>query len=144
MTEPQPLDPFDVPKLSDLDKEANWIDRPVRDGLILLREAQSEEKVLGSVGSAISTSNNSPESNNLILSALGRLPEDGEADYSARIDRHVGGDLGSTNPIIGIFSLLFVHLPHFFLLFLGRAPEGQRPQKTLCPSVCHSFSHKNC
>ena len=49
VTELQPLDSFEVPKLSDLDKEANWIERPVRDGLVLLREAQSKEKVLGSV-----------------------------------------------------------------------------------------------
>jgi hypothetical protein len=100
VTEPQPLDSFDVPKISDLDKEANWIDRAVRDGLVLLRESQSKEKVLGSVESALAISNNSPDSNDLILSALGRLPEDGEADYTARIDRHVGGDLGSTNPIM--------------------------------------------
>ena len=56
--------------------------------------------MLGSVDSAIATSNNSPEANDLILSALGRLPVEGEADYSARIDRHVSGDLGSTNPIM--------------------------------------------
>ena len=87
VVESHSLDPFDVPKLADLDKEANWIDRPVRDGLVLLRESQSKEKVLGSVESALAISNNSTESNDLILSALGRLPAEDEADYSARIDQ---------------------------------------------------------
>ena len=117
VTELRPLDPFEVPKLSDLDKEANWIERPVRDGLVLLREAQSKEKVLGSVDSAIATSNNSPEANDLILSALGRLPVEGEADYSARIDRHVSGDLGSTNPIMISTSAEFDILLTGFGLF---------------------------
>lgn len=133
VTEPQPLDSFDVPKLSDLDKEANWIDRAVRDGLVLLRESQSKEKVLGSVESALAISNNSPESNNLILSALGRLPEDGEADYSARIDRHVGGDLGSTNPIMISTSAEFdiLGLTGFGLFSFGRDLEPFATSETV-------------
>jgi len=95
-----PLEPFDAPPLADLESEANWIERPVRDGLVLLREAQADEKLLGTVSAALAMRNESAESNATILSALGRLPEEGEADLQASISRHVGGDLGSTNPIM--------------------------------------------
>ena len=71
----QPPDPFDVPKIDELDTEANWIDRPVRNGLVLLRESQSKEKVRGSVVDALRARNDSPDSNALILSSLVKLPE---------------------------------------------------------------------
>ena len=89
----QPPDPFDVLQIDELDMEANWLDRPVRNGLVLLRESQSKEKVRVSVADALSAQNDSPDVNELILSALGKLPTNEEADYTARIDRHVGGDL---------------------------------------------------
>ena len=133
VVESHSLDPFDVPKLADLDKEANWIDRPVRDGLVLLRESQSKEKVLGSVESALAISNNSTESNDLILSALGRLPAEDEADYSARIDRHVNGDLGSTNPIMISTSAEFdiLGLTGFGLFSFGRDLEPFATSETV-------------
>ncbi len=133
VVESHSLDPFDVPKLADLDKEANWIDRPVRDGLVLLRESQSKEKVLGSVESALAISNNSTESNDLILSALGRLPVEDEADYSARIDRHVNGDLGSTNPIMISTSAEFdiLGLTGFGLFSFGRDLEPFATSETV-------------
>ncbi|MEY3033353.1 MAG: hypothetical protein RLZZ622_1828, partial [Planctomycetota bacterium] len=93
-------EPFDAPPLSELDKEVGWIDRPVRDGLVLLRDAQAGEGVLVTVADALALKNDTADTNAKILSALGRLPEEGQADLSARIERHVGGDLGSTNPIM--------------------------------------------
>jgi peptide/nickel transport system substrate-binding protein len=91
---------FEPPPLEALDAAATWVDRPVRDALALLREAQAAEPVLATTGEALAQVNDSPEANARILSALGRLPEGDQADRSARIDRHVGGDLGSTNPIM--------------------------------------------
>jgi len=129
----QPPDPFDVPKIDELDKEANWIDRPVRNGLVLLRESQSKEKVLGSVAAALAARNDSPDSNALILSALGKLPVGEEADYAARIDRHVGGDLGSTNPIMISTSAEFdiLGLTGFGLFSFGRDLEPFATSETV-------------
>ena len=129
----QPPDPFDVPKRDELDTEANWIDRPVRNGLVLLRESQSKEKVRGSVVDALRARNDSPDSNALILSSLGKLPENEEADYAARIDRHVGGDLGSTNPIMISTSAEFdiLGLTGFGLFSFGRDLEPFATSETV-------------
>jgi peptide/nickel transport system substrate-binding protein len=91
---------FEPPPLEALDRAANWIDRPVKDALALLREQQAKEPVLGTVAEALALKNDSVRANATILSALGRLPEKGAADLEARIHRHVAGDLGSTNPIL--------------------------------------------
>ena len=91
---------FAPPPLADLDRDAKWIDRPVKDALALLREQQAKETVACSVAEALALTNDSAAANAKILSALGRLPDDGQADLEARIDRHVAGDLGSTNPIL--------------------------------------------
>ena len=96
----QPETAFEPPPLEALDRDAKWIDRPVKDALAVLREQQSKEPVLGTVAEALTLKNDSSQANATILSALGRLPEKGEADLEARIDRHVAGDLGSTNPIL--------------------------------------------
>ena len=98
-SERQP-DPFTPPPLEAIDREAKWIDRPVRDGMAMLREQQQAETPLASVAEALSLRNESAAENARILSALGRLPADGQADLDARIDRHTTGDLGSTNPIM--------------------------------------------
>ena len=91
---------FAPPPLADLDRDAKWIDRPVKDALALLREQQAKETVACSVAEALALTNDSAAANAKILSALGRLPDDGQADLDARLDRHVAGDLGSTNPIL--------------------------------------------
>jgi peptide/nickel transport system substrate-binding protein len=91
---------FEPPPLDVLDRDAKWIDRPVKDAVAVLREQQAKEQPLCSVADALALRNDSAEANAKILSALGRLPEPGQADLDARIDRHVAGDLGSTNPIL--------------------------------------------
>ncbi|NBW95966.1 MAG: peptide ABC transporter substrate-binding protein [Planctomycetia bacterium] len=95
-----PPEPFDPPPLATLDRDATWIDRPVRDGMALLREEQARQTAPASVAEALALENDSAAANATILAALGRLPEPGEADLAARVDRHVAGDLGSTNPIM--------------------------------------------
>ena len=129
----QPPDPFDVPQIDELDTEAKWLDRPVRNGLVLLRESQLKEKVRGSVADALSARNDSPDLNELILSALGKLPTNEEADYTARIDRHVGGDLGSTNPIMISTSAEFdiLGLTGFGLFSFGRDLEPFATSETV-------------
>ncbi|MDA1039696.1 MAG: peptide-binding protein [Planctomycetota bacterium] len=115
-------EPFDPPALADLDQATTWIDRPVQDGLVLLRAAQAEENLLCSTDEALTLKNDSADTNAKILSALGRLPADGEADLEARIDRHVMGDLGSTNPIMISTSAEFdiLGLTGFGLFSFGR------------------------
>ncbi|MEM8866136.1 MAG: peptide-binding protein, partial [Planctomycetota bacterium] len=82
---------------------ANWIDRPVRDGIEVMRELRADEPSPElSVEEALKLKNDSPANNEKIREALGRLaPKDGGVvDYSASIVRHVGGDLKSTNPLL--------------------------------------------
>jgi len=121
----RPDEAFEPPPLDRLEANATWIDRPVRDGLALLRAAQEKEPVLASVAEALELENDSAEANAKILSALGRLPEGDAADLAARIDRHVAGDLGSTNPIMISTSAEFdiLGLTGFGLFSFGRDLE---------------------
>jgi peptide/nickel transport system substrate-binding protein len=127
--DPVPLPPapeaFEPPPLDALEESARWIDRPVRDGLVLLRAEQEKEPPLATVAAALALRNDSAAVNAEILSALGRLPEAGEADLAARIDRHVAGDLGSTNPIMISTSAEFdiLGLTGFGLFSFGRDLE---------------------
>ncbi|WP_339728132.1 peptide-binding protein [uncultured Gimesia sp.] len=106
---PEPmLEPFDAPSLTDLDAEVEWEEQPVLDSLELLRERQSKEKPLVSVNEALKLKNTNQEINEKILSAIGRLPENAEAvDWNATINRHVGADMKSTNPIMGSSAVEF-------------------------------------
>mgnify|MGYP003342177739 FL=1 len=110
-----PAGPFVAPPLAELEQSATWIDRPVKDGLVMLREQQAQETQLCSVADALALANDSAAANAKILSALGRLPEPGAADMAARIERHVTGDLGSTNPI------MISTTAEFDILEIGRA-----------------------
>ena len=116
---------FEPPPLDTLEANATWIDRPVRDGLTLLRAAQEKEPLLATAEEALALRNDSAEANAKILSALGRLPEGDTADLGARIDRHVAGDLGSTNPIMISTSAEFdiLGLTGFGLFSFGRDLE---------------------
>lgn len=126
-------DPFDAPPLAVLDQEARWIDRPVQDGLTLLRKAQADEEVLAPAAEALGLKNDTAQANATILSALGRLPETGQADLSARIERHVGGDLGSTNPIMISTTAEFdiLGLTGFGLFSFGRDLEPFATRETV-------------
>jgi peptide/nickel transport system substrate-binding protein len=116
---------FEPPPLDRLEANTKWIDRPVRDGLTLLRAAQEKEPVLATTAEALELKNDSAEANAKILSALGRLPDGDAADLTARIDRHVAGDLGSTNPIMISTTAEFdiLGLTGFGLFSFGRDLE---------------------
>jgi len=118
-------EPFDPPDLATLNADSPWIDRPVRDGLVLLREQQSQEPAGMSVADVLALRNTSAAANRQLLATLGRLPEPGAADLSARIDRHVAGDLGSTNPIMISTTAEFdiLGLTGFGLFSFGRDLE---------------------
>ena len=128
-----PLEPFAAPLLTELDQEASWIDRPVQDGLALLRQSQAGETVRGTVAEALALRNDSADANATILSVLGRLPKPDVAELSARIDRHVGGDLGSTNPIMISTSAEFdiLGLTGFGLFSFGRDLEPFATSETV-------------
>ena len=98
--EPKPAVPFDPPPLEQLDRDAKWIDRPVRDALADLAADLAKELPAATPAEALALRNDSTEANATILSSLGRLPADGEADETARINRHLAVDLNSTNPIL--------------------------------------------
>jgi peptide/nickel transport system substrate-binding protein len=98
--DPPPARPFAPPALEEIERSAKWIDRPVRDAMEMMRAAQREEKPLCTVAEALALANDSAAANARILSALGRLPDEGQADPAARVDRHIPADLGSTNPIM--------------------------------------------
>ncbi len=98
--EDPPSTPFEPPPLELLERDAKWIDRPVRDALADLAAELAKEPPLATSAEALALENDSAEANAAILSALGRLPAGGEADESARCNRHLAVDLNSTNPIL--------------------------------------------
>ena len=94
------LEPFDAPKLVDIDAKAGWIDRPVLDSLELLRKQLETEPPLATVKEALDLKNESPIDNAKILSGLGRQPaKDADVDFDASISRHWKGEINRTNPL---------------------------------------------
>jgi peptide/nickel transport system substrate-binding protein len=97
------LEPFTPPPLDEIDKTAQWEDRPVLDGMQLMR---AHQKQLGppplTVEQALALRNNSREDNEKIAGTLGRLaPEEGAGvDYDAEIVLVADGGLKSTNPLL--------------------------------------------
>jgi len=95
------LKPFTPPPLEQLDKTVEWIDQPVRDSMLLLRERQKGEKPLVTVPEALKLKNDSPEANAKILSAMGRLPDDDkQVNWDATMYRLEPADVRSTNPLM--------------------------------------------
>ncbi|QDT70532.1 Oligopeptide-binding protein AppA precursor [Planctomycetes bacterium MalM25] len=104
------IEPFDPPAtLGELEKDIEWIDRPVIDSLVQLAERLAKEPEPIPQSEALALKNDSAENNKKILSSLGRFRvQQGEkafedepgVDYDATFVRHVGGDLKSTNPLL--------------------------------------------
>ena len=95
------IKPFTPPSLAELDKTADWQDKPVRDSLKLLREKQAKEKPLATVAEALKLKNDTPKNNATILSALGRLPANEAAvNWDSTITRHINFDIKSINPLL--------------------------------------------
>ena len=102
------IEPFDPPLLSELDAQVEWVDMPVLDSIQLLRERQAGEKPLATVKEALALRNTSPESNEKILSAMGRLPaDDRQVDWDAEIVRWTAADVKSTNGLLASSTIEF-------------------------------------
>jgi peptide/nickel transport system substrate-binding protein len=97
------LAPFDPPALEEINKTAEWENRPVLDGMELMRAHQRE---MGpppiTVEQALALRNDSRETNAKIANTLGRLaPEDGTGvDYDSELVLLAEGDIKSTNPLL--------------------------------------------
>jgi peptide/nickel transport system substrate-binding protein len=95
------IEPFDPPSIEELDAAVEWIEQPVLDSVDLLRDHQRNEPVIASVEEALRLRNDSHEANEIILSAMGRLPEsEDDVDLNAAITRHSSADVRSTNPLM--------------------------------------------
>lgn len=97
------VEPFDPPTLEELDKTADWRDRPVLDGMDVLRSQQDAEQPPPiPVEEALKLRNTSDVENEQILNSLGRVaaPDGSNIDYDRTWVRHVAGDLKSSNPIL--------------------------------------------
>ncbi len=104
------LAPFDPPPLEKLLADHQWVDRPVVDSLKLMRDEQAGLKAPElSVKQALALRNDSPEDNEKLLDAVGRVaPEDGTGvDYDAEIMLIADADLKSTNPLLMSSSVEF-------------------------------------
>jgi peptide/nickel transport system substrate-binding protein len=97
------VEPFDPPPLDELDKSAEWQDRPVLDGMAVLRkEQETEQDKPLPVEEALALRNTSDVENEQILNSLGRVPppDDQGVDFEQSWVRHVAGDLKSSNPLV--------------------------------------------
>jgi peptide/nickel transport system substrate-binding protein len=95
------LQPFTPPPLAQLEAQVEWKPQPVLDAIELLRNRQAGETPAISVAAALEMRNDSPETNEKILAALGRLPESAEVvDWDSSVVRHTSVDVRSINPIL--------------------------------------------
>ncbi len=95
------------PTLADLDRRVTWIDRPVRDARTAARELDARAPPDCTVAEALALQNDSPETNALILGALGRPPAPGARPAVDRVVRHLATDVDSLNPILAETSAEF-------------------------------------
>lgn len=96
------IEPFDPPKLAELESKVEWVESPVVDALARLREAKAKEPPLVTVDEALAMQNDSPEANTKILSALSMLaPPDGKGvNWEATFNRALIMDLSTMNPLL--------------------------------------------
>lgn len=85
--------PFTPPKLEDLEKSVEWVDKPVIDAMKLLEEYRRQQPTPIDDQAALRLRNDSEANNKKILAVLGRLPNGkDEVDWQAAITRHWRGD----------------------------------------------------
>jgi peptide/nickel transport system substrate-binding protein len=95
------LEPFDAPPLAELDSQVTWEDQPVVDSMERYREYKSGQNPALPASEALRLRNRSTEDNEALLSSLGQpWTSEAEVDFNATFNRHVYGDLKSTNPIL--------------------------------------------
>lgn len=102
VTSDQPLlEPFDPPPLDELEAEVTWVDHEPVDALALFKEYMATKPELATVEEALKLRNTSSDANAKILSALGRPPaSDDDVNWDASINRHLRGEVKSTNPLM--------------------------------------------
>ena len=101
---------FDAPPLAELEKKVKWVNRPVLDGIVLLRQKQAQEKPTVTVSEALKLKNTTRATNASILSALGRLPAkdtDSEVNFDAEFKRHMNFDVKTVNPMLASLTVEF-------------------------------------
>ena len=126
------LEKFDPPTLEELDK-LKWNDGRIADGMALLREEKANEPApTVTAEEALKLRNDSAENNAKILAALGVLqPEGGQGvDFDAKIVRHAGGDLNSTNPLFtsSVTDAEFGDLTGIFIMQFDRKLKNFAPK----------------
>ncbi len=97
------IKPFDPPSLVELDAKVTWIEQPVVDSMELARQdfAQRGRPKLSAAEALERRNIADDDSNELIVDALGRLPEsDDEVDWNATLVRRISGDINATNPLL--------------------------------------------
>jgi len=95
------LEPFDAPPLAELVDKVSWTDHAPVNPLEQYKTYLAGRPPIATVEEALALRNTSAEANEKILSALGRPPEsDSDVNYDATINRHLRGDVKSTNPIM--------------------------------------------
>jgi peptide/nickel transport system substrate-binding protein len=92
-------EPFVPPSLEELSK-VRWKARPCVNFMDHLKRHLESEPRLATEEEALALKNTSPEANAKILQALGRLPaNDDEVDWDATMNRYIGADPSSLNPL---------------------------------------------
>jgi peptide/nickel transport system substrate-binding protein len=100
-TGPPGIEPFDPPPLAEIDAAAKWVDRPVLDGLELLRQHRAKQVKPLPVPEALKLRNTSRANNQKLVDALGTLPQnDSQVAWGTTWNRYLRGDVKSTNPIL--------------------------------------------
>lgn len=103
------IEPFDPPPLEELIANNEWTPGTLRDPIRWLREAQADEPKLATEAEALKLKNDSPEANEKISEALGRVrPDPGDGfyndqqgvDWDAQAIRHAYMDIKSSNPLL--------------------------------------------
>jgi peptide/nickel transport system substrate-binding protein len=97
----EPAKAFSPPSMDELNAASKWEDRPVENGLELLRKHQAAHPSQTTVQQALALENKSPESNRRILDGLGRLPvNDAEVDWDATFNQHSPMNISGMNPLL--------------------------------------------
>jgi peptide/nickel transport system substrate-binding protein len=95
------LEPYTPPSLEELNAQTKWIDRPVENGLELLRKYQAEHPAQTTAEQALALENKTPEDNRRILEGLGKLPaSDAEVDWDATFNQHSTMNINAMNGLL--------------------------------------------
>ncbi len=92
---------FTAPPLAELEKSAEWIDRPVEDARKLLADHLAKKPQQTTAEEALKLKNDSTANNERILDGLGRPPlSEDDVDEDRPFNRSIPADIKSTNPLL--------------------------------------------